>query len=102
MNRYKAMIFLGWNTYDKGDFERIRDYVFHGGTLILSAAHINACLQPDEKPCFPQDDAPVRELLGEDYRSLMQQTTLNYGKGKVIYFPEALYPIGRASCRERV
>lgn len=92
MNRYKAMIFLGWNTYDKGDFERIRDYVFHGGTLILSAAHINACLQPDEKPCFPQDDAPVRELLGEDYRSLMQQTTLNYGKGKVIYFPEALYP----------
>lgn len=22
----------------------------------------------------------------------MQQTTLNYGKGKVIYFPEALYP----------
>ena len=92
MNRYNAMIFLGWNTYDKGDFERIRDYVFHGGTLILSAAHINACLQPDEKPCFPQDDAPVRELLGEDYRSLMQQTTLNYGKGKVIYFPEALYP----------
>lgn len=92
MNRYKAMIFLGWNTYDKGDFERIRDYVFHGGTLILSAAHINACLQPDEKPCFPQDDAPVRELLGEDYRSLMQQITLNYGKGKVIYFPEALYP----------
>jgi len=92
MNRYKAMIFLGWNTYDKGDFERIRDYVFHGGTLILSAAHINACLQPDEKPCFLQDDAPVRELLGEDYRSLMQQTTLNYGKGKVIYFPEALYP----------
>ena len=92
MNRYKAMIFLGWNTYDKGDFERIRDYVFHGGTLILSAAHINACLQPDEKPCFPQDDAPVRELLGEDYRSLMQQTTLNYGKGKIIYFPEALYP----------
>lgn len=42
MNRYKAMIFLGWNTYDKGDFERIRDYVFHGGTLI--------CLLPISMP----------------------------------------------------
>lgn len=92
MNRYKAMIFLGWNTYDKGDFERIRDYVFNGGTLILSAAHINAGLQPDEQLVFPQDDAPVREMLGEDYRNLTQQTVLGYGKGKVIYFPTPLYP----------
>ena len=75
------------NTYDKGDFERIRDYVFHGGTLILSAAHINACLQPDEKPCFPQDDAPVRELLGEDYRSLMQTNNIELWQRKGHLFP---------------
>ena len=38
MDRYKAMIFLGWNSYDANDFLRIRDFVFKGGTLLLTAA----------------------------------------------------------------
>ena len=30
MDRYKAMIFLGWNSYDANDFLRIRYFVFKG------------------------------------------------------------------------
>ena len=92
MNRYKAMVFLGWNTYDKADFERIRDYVAQGGTLLLSAAHLNANLQPDQPTCLPQQDGVLRELLGRDYRKLTQKSVIPYGKGRVIYFPQAAYP----------
>ena len=92
MDRYRALIFLGWNTYDADYFERIRKYVFNGGTLLLSAAHLNAELQPDVPTRFPKDDALIRELLGEDYASLTQKAEIPYGLGKVIYFPQKAYP----------
>ena len=92
MKQYRLMLFLGWNTYDKMDFERIRDFVFSGGTLILTAAHINTNLQPTEAPTFPDDDAPIKDLLGEDYRNLTGKTERAYGLGKVIYFANKTYP----------
>ena len=92
IDRYRALIFLGWNTYDADYFERIRKYVFNGGTLLLSAAHLNAELQPDVPTRFPKDDALIRELLGEDYASLTQKAEIPYGLGKVIYFPQQAYP----------
>ena len=92
MKQYRLMIFLGWNTYAKTDFERIADFVFDGGTLVMTAAHINANLQPDEQPTFPEDDAPLQAMLGKDYRSLTQKTVISYGAGRVIYFPSKAYP----------
>lgn len=90
--QYRLLLFLGWNTYDKADFDRLREYVHQGGTLLLTAAHINSNLQPDEAPQFPADDAPVRLILGEDYRELTVVTERTYGLGKVVYFPQATYP----------
>lgn len=92
MNRYKAMVFLGWNTYDANDFLRIRDYVFNGGTLLLTAAHLNTELQPDQPVCFPADDEVVREMLGDNYRQLTAKTERSFGQGKIIYFPQKAYP----------
>lgn len=92
MDHYRALIFLGWNTYDADYFEHIRKYVFNGGTLLLSAAHLNEELQPDVPTRFPKDDALIRELLGEDYASLTQKAEIPYGLGKVIYFPQKAYP----------
>ena len=92
MNQYKAMIFLGWNTYDATDFERIRDYVAQGGTLLLSAAHLNEELQPNLPTRFPKNDAVLRELLGDNYQQLTEKTEISFGLGKVVYFPIAAYP----------
>ena len=92
MNRYKALIFLGWNTYDSADFERIRDFVFQGGTLLLSAAHLNEELQPNTPTRLPHNDGVLRQLLGENYRQLNDKTVGSYGAGKVVYFPQAVYP----------
>ena len=92
MNKYKAIAFLGWNSFDADDFLRLRNYVFGGGTLILSAAHLNAELQPDQPTQFPAGDAILREMLGEGYRLLTRKTEIPFGLGKIIYFPEASYP----------
>ena len=90
--RYKALIFLGWNTFDNADFIRIRKFVEQGGILLLTAAHLNNELQPDAPVRFPDDDTVVKMLLGEDYRTYSQKTEIRLGKGTIIYYPQACYP----------
>ena len=92
MNQYKAMIFLGWNTYNEADFKRIHDFVFQGGTLLLSAAHLNEELLPNTPTRLPAQDKVVRSLLGDDYRQWTKKTIVKLGEGKIIYFPQAAYP----------
>lgn len=92
MDGYRALVFLGWNTYDAGDFARIKAFVHEGGTVLLSAAHLNAELRPDKPVRFPEDDGPLRELLGEDYRTQTGKQVRSYGRGKVIYFAAPAYP----------
>ena len=100
MNKYKAMVFLGWNSFDENDFLRIRNYVFDGGTLVLTAAHLNAELQPDQPVRFPANDAVIREMLGDNYRSLTAKTEIAFGNGKIVYFPSPAYP-AETSLRSR-
>ena len=92
LDKYKLAIFLGWNTYSRADFERLRDFVFGGGTLIMTAAHANACLQPDMEPVFPEDDAPLREMLGDGYRSLSGKNVIPFGAGRTIFYAQKEYP----------
>ena len=92
MNRYKALIFLGWNSYDHYDFIRIMKFVEQGGTLLLTAAHLNSELQPDAPVCFPEDDTVVKMLLGEDYKTYCRKMEISLGKGTIIYYPQHSYP----------
>lgn len=100
MDRYKLMLFLGWNTYDENDFQRIKQYVFDGGTLLLSAAHLNAELQPDQPVQFPDNDRVIREMLGEQYRSMSGKNEIPYGNGRIIYFATPDYPIASSLVAE--
>jgi len=92
MDSYDLIFFLGWNTYDREDFERLKTYVHRGGTLILTSAHMNANLQPDRKPEFPSDDTPLKAMLGENYRTLTGIRNITYGNGRIIYFAYPEYP----------
>ena len=96
LNQYKLIIFLGWNSYDADDFARLVEFVKQGGTLILSAAHLNADLAPDKTPVFPKDDRCIQRLLGEAYRDFTKKIVVSLGTGRVIYFPQPLYPIDKA------
>jgi len=92
LGRYRTLVFLGWNTYDPEDFRRLADFVRQGGTLILSAAHLNAELAPDRPPRPPADDDAVIEMLGSGYRGYTETVERVYGRGRVIYFPQPCYP----------
>ena len=59
---------------------------------MLTAAHLNEELQPDQPVRFPADDAVIREMLGENYRQLTTKTEIACGSGKIIYFPQKAYP----------
>ena len=90
--RYDVLIFLGWNSYDRTDFERIAAVVHAGGTLVMTAAHANEELQPDLPPRFPHAAAPLRRMLGRGFERLDGRNDLVYGKGRIVYFAEPLYP----------
>ena len=100
MNQYKALVFLGWNSFDENDFLRIRNYVHNGGTLVLTAAHLNTELQPDQPVKFPINDSVIREMLGDRYKTLDSKTEISFGSGKIIYFPMKIYPAEK-SLREQ-
>ena len=78
------MVFLGWNSFDESDFFRIRNYVFDGGTLVLTAAHLNAELQPDQPAKFPTNDAVIREMLGDNYKSLKDRYPVRIRKDHLL------------------
>ena len=90
--RYEAVVFLGWNTYDESDFVHLEEFVREGGTLVLSAAHLNAELRPDRPVRFPENDSLLRKMLGRDYRDLKGRVEKEYGAGKIIYYAGKCYP----------
>jgi hypothetical protein len=98
--RYKVIVFLGWNTFNEEDMTRLTEFVKKGGTLILTAAHLNAELAPDKKPVFPKDNRVLERLLGEFYRECTEKLVVSTGAGKTVYFPQALYPADPAITKE--
>lgn len=93
MSQYKVLVFLGWNTFDNADFIRIKKFVEQGGTVLLTAAHLNSELQPDLQTRFPKDDTVIKTLLGNDYKTYKERKEISLGKGKIIYYPEKVYPV---------
>lgn len=92
MNQYDVLIFLGWNTFTNADFIRLKKFVEKGGTLLLSAAHLNSELQPDKETSFPKDDTVIKTLLGEDYKMYDDRKEISLGNGHIIYYPNKMYP----------
>ena len=68
-SRYSAVAFLGWHTYQKGDGEKMLDYVKNGGHLLLCRRHLNMELTRDDTLRYPKDDAVLDKLLGKDWKT---------------------------------
>lgn len=64
MARYQAMAFLGWNSADEEQVEKLIRYVRQGGTLLLGWPHLFA--DTDRESALYGTPAPVREELLEE------------------------------------
>ncbi len=92
LENYKAIAFLGWNSYNEDDFIRLTNFVKTGKTLVLTGAHLNTGLVHNGPILFPKSDGILKELLGENFRTATQSYENKAGEGKVIFFPEKKYP----------
>ncbi len=89
---YQFIAFLGWNTYQQDDFEKLLSFVVDGGTLLMSAVHANTELRRNQSVTYPAKDDVLKALLGEDYKDRNEKYERKVGKGKVIFYPQKLYP----------
>lgn len=55
--KYKALALLGWNTYEDGFAEKIRDYLEQGGTAFVSYCHFNKTDVSGEPMVYASADA---------------------------------------------
>lgn len=67
--KYPLLIFLGWNTADAQQLERLRKYVHDGGHLILALPHLSTGVERKQVP-LPLATLQAQELLGLEIRGL--------------------------------
>jgi hypothetical protein len=71
--KYSTLIFLGWNTADTQQVERLRQYVERGGHLILGLPHLSTEVERRKSP-LPLMTSQAQELLGLEIRGLKAST----------------------------
>jgi len=69
LSKYPTLVFLGWNTADADQVERLHKYVEAGGHLILALPHISTEVRRKQLP-RPLTGPQVRQLLGLEIRGL--------------------------------
>lgn len=65
LSKYNTLVFLGWNTMGDDLIEKLKDYVYNGGTLMISYAHFNYTDRNDQEMTFPES-SNIKEFIGID------------------------------------
>lgn len=63
MQRYEALVFVGWNTMTDELYQKLVAYVKNGGKLLITAAHLNTNSERNGKKKYP-NGGDLSELLG--------------------------------------
>ncbi len=63
MQRYEALIFVGWNTMTEEIYQKLVAYVKNGGKLLITAAHLNTNPARGGEPTY-LNGGDMSELLG--------------------------------------
>ncbi|MEO6848117.1 MAG: hypothetical protein ABI254_12735, partial [Chthoniobacterales bacterium] len=91
LDDYRALAFLGWNTFTTEDFARIAHFVEKGGTLLLARPHLSTDTRRFQPAALPTSLPVLEQLLGGEENS-KSKVVRKVGKGTVIYFPQDAYP----------
>jgi len=94
LRTYKALAFLGWNTFQEKDFAALLEYVRAGGTLLLARPHVSINTKRFEPSNVPSSKS-LRQLLGEALRA-GGRVERAVGRGRVIFYGQDLYPADAA------
>lgn len=89
--RYRAAVFLGWNTFDELEFQKLLDFVKGGGTLLLARPHLSTEVRRQQPAIIP-DTKLLNALLGKNWKKSRGRHEQSVGYGTVIYYGDDLYP----------
>ena len=95
LDGYRALAFLGWNTFAEEDFARLLAFVEGGGTLLLARPHLSTEVRRNQPAALPAHSPALARLLG-DAAQATEKVVRTVGQGKVIYFPQESYPCADA------
>lgn len=77
-NKYKAIVFLGWNTYESGLEDKLIDFVSNGGTAYISYRHFNITDTMD-KPLEYSNNEKMWKLFGVNAKNIIKT------KGNILF-----------------
>lgn len=60
---YKQLALLGWNTMDDALLEKLQQFVYNGGTLLISYSHFNYADRNDVQMIFPESER-IKDFIG--------------------------------------
>lgn len=69
-SKYSCLAFLGWNTMDETLLSRLKEYVYNGGTLMISYSNFNFTDRNDAEPTFPESES-IKDFIGIDVSGYM-------------------------------
>ena len=65
LSKYKRIALLGWNTMENELLDRLKEFVFNGGKLMLSYAQMNSTDVNDEEFVYPASEQ-IKDFIGLD------------------------------------
>lgn len=90
-SRYKYLIFTGWNTMTEEIYEDLKKFVYNGGKLLISAAHLNTSSKRTGEMKLIHD-GKVSDLFGCDLDASEKLYTNDGVKFIDSLIPEVKYP----------
>jgi hypothetical protein len=73
LKKYDYLVFLGWNTMTDEDMDKLIEYVECGGTLLMTAAHLNYSVKRSGEYIAPPREKMIR-LFGADFTGEVVRT----------------------------
>ncbi len=99
---YNTLAFLGWNTMDEQLFERLKEFVQNGGTLVISYSHFNTTDRNDMLPVYLSSQS-IKDFLGVDVTGLEQCAKVQFNDGKSFDLKESIdIAIGKVLTAESI
>lgn len=88
IEKYKTIAFLGWNTMTEELFDRLEQYVYNGGELVISYCHLNTVDRNDLEPQFISNER-VEKLFGATIKGEYEaDTRITFNDDTTYLIPE--------------
>lgn len=91
LSQYDTLIFLGWNTMQEDDMDKLTEYVRRGGRLLMSAAHLNTECSRDSRRTFISNEK-IEGLFGCRFTGKTLKTNAGIKFRRDSLDETALYP----------